>query len=328
MTALEMVVRIVDERVLIYWHPKICPFAMLLEYLENNSKEIHSVGIYAADFSNRTFKVFLKCIENQDRMILKIVNCGLDSSDVIEIAEKMQENPNWLKELDLKYNFIHCIGVEKISEPLKLESCILESLDLSYLQIDERGFQALANALRINKSIKSLKLVNCLRKEYVIIIADALKKNSSILELIIGLSMIEEEGFEALSELIAENQCLRKLDMDKAFIGFKTFDLEMNFARKMKSFNYSMTSIVRWNSTKIDHTTFQNLSICPSEEFSKPELGIVTDLSFALKRNMTKTISDFKFEIILCFKKHCFSSLPRQSLVDYNLVDTITRMVI
>ncbi|KAL1251652.1 hypothetical protein QQF64_019448, partial [Cirrhinus molitorella] len=82
---------------------------------------------------------------------LMLCDCGLTEESCLALATVLISNP-CLKELDMSNNNLKNSGVKKLQNGLENTKCTLEKLRLSSCSITEKGYKALASALRSNPS--------------------------------------------------------------------------------------------------------------------------------------------------------------------------------
>uniref|UniRef100_A0A8C2EGM5 Uncharacterized protein n=1 Tax=Cyprinus carpio TaxID=7962 RepID=A0A8C2EGM5_CYPCA len=86
-----------------------------------------------------------------DLKILKLCKCELTEESCSALASVLSSDSSSLKNLDLSNNNLQDSRVKLLSDGLK-ENCKLEKLKLSNCSITEKGYKALASALRSNPS--------------------------------------------------------------------------------------------------------------------------------------------------------------------------------
>ena len=159
--------------------------------------------------------------------------------------------------------------VERIPNP----NFHVEILDLSKNSLGYSGVETLSNALKINKTIKSLNLfhnlfdVNGARR-----IGDVLKINKNLEELDIGYNRIKDAGFKNIVESIKNNMNLKYLGLKYNFIKQKTFEEQFKIIEDSKEM-------------KLEEIEFKNNTINTGflmkyweDKFTKMEKKIKVDL--------------------------------------------------
>ncbi|XP_053541670.1 NACHT, LRR and PYD domains-containing protein 3 isoform X10 [Ictalurus punctatus] len=89
---------------------------------------------------------------------LRLSKSGITERGCTDLISALTANPSHLTELDLSENTLGNPGVEKISTLLKSSSCKLQKLVLSDCNITEKGYTALAKALKSNPSSHLINL--------------------------------------------------------------------------------------------------------------------------------------------------------------------------
>jgi hypothetical protein len=319
----------------IQWNPNICSLANFFEIIAKfdqpqfEFERITEIVLHSATFTVGEFRNIVRLLKSRGEIGELKASLVQTTIDIAYLSNELMNSPCILRELDLRYDYMSCLDIETLSLHLQSQKCTLERLDLSFQQFEIKGFRAFCCALSSNKSLRFLGLVNCLRKDFAVLLAECLKRNHTLRELSIGLNMIEEQGFEAIAEMLCENQIMQRLDLDKSFIGFKSWELESTFVAKIVAFNYSLLWIRMPNSMSFDFLSVELLEqgkFC--KDFESSEIDRMMKLSKSMKRNREKLVMEVKFEIGLLFYKHSKLCNSRKRILEYNLVGAISKMLI
>lgn len=119
-----------------------------------------------------------------------------------------------LRWLDLSFNGVGIDGATSIGNALQEPSCVLERLNLKCNNVAEDGAEAIAEALRINKTLKWLELgVNNIENGGTWELADCLEDNHTLEYLGLSGNGITAEGIEFFPSAMRKNNGLRSLDL-------------------------------------------------------------------------------------------------------------------
>eukprot|EP01012_Entosiphon_sulcatum_P025573 TRINITY_DN30914_c0_g1_i1.p1 TRINITY_DN30914_c0_g1~~TRINITY_DN30914_c0_g1_i1.p1 ORF type:complete len:735 (+),score=211.41 TRINITY_DN30914_c0_g1_i1:67-2271(+) len=142
--------------------------------------------------------------------------------------------------LNLERNYIGDKGCAIIANALKIPkraAGILEKLDLSYNLIHAQGFKAMADTIRLTKSLKYLKLdgneLTATDGSYEF--AMALRENRSLLHLALNKNDIGAEGGKHLGEALQQNTTLQRLELSDNTVGNVGISVICQALRKEKS---------------------------------------------------------------------------------------------
>jgi Ran GTPase-activating protein (RanGAP) involved in mRNA processing and transport len=101
-----------------------------------------------------------------------------------------------------------------IAQSLLVDHCKLESLDLSGLDVDEDGVEAIGNLVKASNGMKSLSLSELPQVIDVSFLADALLSNTTLIQL--DLSSNRLSHGDTLSKALQTNQTLQSLNLSRA----------------------------------------------------------------------------------------------------------------
>ncbi|XP_053479732.1 protein NLRC5 isoform X6 [Ictalurus furcatus] len=137
---------------------KACDF--LTEVLGTNPllhRELDLSGKISGDSEVKQLSALLKDRQCRTEK-LRLSKSGITERGCTDLISALTANPSHLTELDLSENTLGNPGVEKISTLLKSSSCKLQKLVLSDCNITEKGYTALAKALKSNRSSHLINL--------------------------------------------------------------------------------------------------------------------------------------------------------------------------
>ncbi|XP_053534235.1 uncharacterized protein LOC108264148 isoform X13 [Ictalurus punctatus] len=137
---------------------KACDF--LTKVLGTNpllQRELDLSGKISGDSEVKQLSVLLKDRQCRTEK-LRLSKSGITERGCTDLISALTANPSHLTELDLSENTLGKTGVEKISTLLKSSSCKLQKLVLSDCNITEKGYTALAKALKSNRSSHLINL--------------------------------------------------------------------------------------------------------------------------------------------------------------------------
>jgi Leucine-rich repeat (LRR) protein len=104
--------------------------------------------------------------------------------------------------------------MEEVAKHLESEDAVLEVLNMERNRISDKGIKGFAEALAVNKSLKKLKLSQCILSEQSIKdIADALAVNKTLESLDLSDCKLSDEGIKSIADALALNTGLKKLDI-------------------------------------------------------------------------------------------------------------------
>ena len=219
------------------------------------------------------------------RSLLPIFYAPLPSSKDIKEKEEKNEIKENKEKKDKKMN-----KKEKVERKANPNLHLIE-LDLSCNSLGYSGIETLANALKINTTIKKLNLfhnlcdVNGARR-----IGDVLKINSTLEELDIGYNRIKNAGFKYIVSVIKENKNLN----------IHRLGVKYNFI-KDKIFEEQIDVLCGDENIKLEEIELKNNSLTSGylqkyfeEKFSKMKKKIKTDvfdvLAFMSQDKLDRTI--------------------------------------
>lgn len=178
------------------------------------SKEIKNQSIEFINAINEVVKHFLQ-ISTARRISLNNYE-GKISVDTLKILFKILGTNKTLQELDLSNDEINDEQIRDLFKSLH-ENTSLHKLDLSNNFIGGIGIQILSEALKVNKPpLKSLNLFgNFIDSDDIKTLSDALKVNTTLEELDLGDDDIDNTGAEYLSEVLDVNHVLTTLKLNQ-----------------------------------------------------------------------------------------------------------------
>ncbi|KAF7698743.1 hypothetical protein HF521_003485 [Silurus meridionalis] len=120
-------------------------------------KELDLSGKVLKDSEVKQISALLKDLHcRPERLTLK--NSGITDEHCSVLTSSFHSNPEHIKELDMSENELRNSGVQPVCDLLKHEPCKLEILRLSDCSITEKGYTALAEALRSNPTSHLIEL--------------------------------------------------------------------------------------------------------------------------------------------------------------------------
>lgn len=221
----------------------------LSKMLETN-KTLTSLDLGCNHIGPESTKILAKALEtNQSLTELNLATNDIGSEGVQAIAEALKKDTK-LKTLHLSSNKIDTAGIQALSDALKInrtlehldlggidESANIESLatvlgtnqssvtnlSLRYRIIDDNAAQALATALKTNKTLTNLDLgyTTMRHSDSIRALAQALMVNQTLRSLDLGSCDIDPIGAVALAEALKKNTALNRLSLQKNHIGYE-----------------------------------------------------------------------------------------------------------
>lgn len=174
-----------------------------LEWLHLEANAIDESGIKA-------IAEILKQNKTLQQFHCGFVSNGLNIEDVQAISDMLLVNTT-LKDLNLYANGID-VEKAKIIAATLAQNPGIEKLSLASNEIGEEGAAALADALTKNTKLLELNVSDCrLGNQGIKTIFSALKQNKALQTL--TFRRLSGEVMQALSEMLMENQSIRKLDL-------------------------------------------------------------------------------------------------------------------
>lgn len=135
----------------------------------------------------------------------------------IILAEFLQTNPS-LKSLDISFNNISDIGMQRIAHALRHNTSI-HQLDISSNHFGERGLDELMDTMHTNQSIWALKIgYASINDQTVCYVARMLQNNVTLRSLQMPMHMLSEEGALQLAQALEFNSTLIELDLSSSTI--------------------------------------------------------------------------------------------------------------
>ncbi|KAL1251659.1 hypothetical protein QQF64_019455, partial [Cirrhinus molitorella] len=124
---------------------------VLAAALNSNPSNLEELDLSKNKLGNSGMKIILTLFENVQCRLEKLkINCiSITGECCAFLASAINSN---LRELDLSGNLLGNLGVTEISSLLRNSQCTLQILRLSSCSITEKGYKALASALRSNPS--------------------------------------------------------------------------------------------------------------------------------------------------------------------------------
>ena len=163
-------------------------------------------------------------------LYLKHTKCG--EQGAFAVAQMLRSN-NTLLRLDINENPLGCKGVTHIAKALKSNK-MLNHLDLRSTDCGDEGAVALAGMLHSNKTLTVLlishfgvdmsDIINKVGKVGAVALADALRVNNSLKELHLSNNNITDEGFKCLTKALLKNTALEKLCVEYPGDGLVALD--------------------------------------------------------------------------------------------------------
>ena len=142
--------------------------------------------------------------------MIRLYNKGLTAHDATVVAEILKSKTSVTK-IGLQLNKdIGDEGAKALAEALKVNATVKELL-LSYCGIGDDGAAALAEALRSNTSLWRLSLGSntAIRDDGAKALAEALRSNTSLTTLYLPYNSISEQGKQLLRDAVAGRQGFR-----------------------------------------------------------------------------------------------------------------------
>lgn len=192
-----------------------------------------------------------------------------------EILAQALEKNTFVKKLNLSRFSIGDKGVRALAKMMKLNNS-LEELEIDSLwdKLNDESISSLADALKVNTSVKTFNFVY--PRENPNLIIDSLKQNQTVRKAVIGVDSRMDYRKEApetlanLAELIAQNTALEELDLIRFNIrtdpdstnisdawqknkNLKRFGLHGSTSRSKEELDALITSL--GNSTSLTHLT-------------------------------------------------------------------------
>jgi Ran GTPase-activating protein (RanGAP) involved in mRNA processing and transport len=144
---------------------------------------------------------------------------GLSENDVSELIAWLQTSPDSVHFLEIVCGEFGDSGIPALADILR-SNTTLTTLKLENCKIDEEGAAALAEALKVNQTITTLGLTaNWIRSGGAKALANSLLGNTTLTTLELGLNGIEYEGAAALADLLRGNTALSELSISDNNLG-------------------------------------------------------------------------------------------------------------
>ena len=180
-----------------------------------------STGLETLDLSWSTFEgedsvreLASALSENSGLKNVTLMGCSLQDHYVAQLVDSLQHHST-LTHLDLNGNKSGHLSSVSISTLLQSSQTIAK-LDMSFQAIEEPlDVEVLANALRLNSSLKVLDLSSCcIGDESVSVLGHVLcESNRTLTELLLARNRITDKGICDLSEMLPYMPNLRRLSL-------------------------------------------------------------------------------------------------------------------
>ena len=165
-------------------------------------------------------KIIGNLLQNNETLIdLDVSKCFICPEDVKEITGGLQANKS-LQSLNISYNNLHDKGIVYFHECLKV-NCTLKKLDMSENNIRSEGGKLIGKGIiQLTETLQQLNIShNMLSYEAIETISKYLKDNKSIQKFNISHCCIIGNGPELIAEAIEINTTLRILDISCNWLG-------------------------------------------------------------------------------------------------------------
>ncbi|KAL3862028.1 hypothetical protein ACJMK2_008030 [Sinanodonta woodiana] len=236
--------------------------------------------------------------EAKDRMHLYLAGNNhlltdkrLDDTDC-EVIYRWLQNNVYVESIDLRYNNITDKGLAFIAKLLQ-ENVELKSLNLMCNEIGEDGAKALAKSLEFNEGLKSLKMNgNKIGNKGGMYFAQMLLVNAYLQELDLGDCDLKIESIIALSTILHQNTSIKALNVNRPILFTHQEETTVHFAKMLKV----NTTLQELHLQKYDMRDFgaTRLAECLMENFTLQYLDLscnritrdgVKELAKVLKKN-------------------------------------------
>jgi Ran GTPase-activating protein (RanGAP) involved in mRNA processing and transport len=181
---------------------------------------------------SKVFDSLLAKISNNDPLLTSIqLNRGMFQAGMIQnLAKAMETNTN-LQSIDLSGVPLTDIDIRTIIHILKTHS--LSSIDLSQTNLTDTSATAIAEALKVNTSLKTINLAsNQIGAAGGQKIIEAVKVNTSLQMVNLSKNTRLRAGGDAIGEALANNTSITHLNLSSCFI---TPAAVINIARALRS---------------------------------------------------------------------------------------------
>eukprot|EP00812_Abedinium_dasypus_P011919 NODE_545_length_1486_cov_445.815514.p1 GENE.NODE_545_length_1486_cov_445.815514~~NODE_545_length_1486_cov_445.815514.p1 ORF type:complete len:428 (-),score=147.61 NODE_545_length_1486_cov_445.815514:186-1349(-) len=181
----------------------------------------HTIGTTSewAQIKNEIMNASLDRYGNLSSDTLDASKTVLGNRSMELLVEAMKEDPCAYKALRFTECDLGDRAAEALAEALKTNKT-LEWLLLQGNNIGDDGAKALAEALKSNDTLKKLFLDNnCIGSYGAKALAEALKSNDTLEKLYLGRNRIGSDGAEALAEALKSNDTLKTLFLGNNCIG-------------------------------------------------------------------------------------------------------------
>ena len=156
--------------------------------------------------------------ENKKIKSLNFSKSNLTNEHIIEIANILEKNVT-IQELNLSGNMLEVEQVTnesivELANILKSNKNLLK-LDISHMSYDDEGAIAIAEALKVNTTLKEINLSHtyAITDEGVIVIAEALMVNKTLERINLQESRITDRGATVIAEALKVNKTLKEINL-------------------------------------------------------------------------------------------------------------------
>jgi Ran GTPase-activating protein (RanGAP) involved in mRNA processing and transport len=190
-------------------------YAVALRKGLSHNKTLEHLHLRQSTFSNDAVDAIAKALQvNQSLKIIELDGCHLAPEQVVKFVEALINHPK-LEHLNLNQNATSSVAIHSIASLLVSGSTTLSKLDLGQQQLGQNeklDMPVFANALKLNSSLIELNLSSDdLDDEDVALIADALVENSTLQRLTLNNNIITDVGIQSLAARLPEMNGLKEL---------------------------------------------------------------------------------------------------------------------
>ncbi|XP_051980831.1 NACHT, LRR and PYD domains-containing protein 12-like [Xyrauchen texanus] len=135
-------------------------FQALSSAISSNSTNLKELKLSGNTLQGSGMQILSHGLRNSHCKLetLELSECGLTTRDCTLLSEALNSNPSNLRALDLSFNLTGDTGVTALSSLLKNPQCALQKLKLLSCNIAERSCKSLADALSRNTTLLELDL--------------------------------------------------------------------------------------------------------------------------------------------------------------------------
>ena len=209
-------------------------------------------------------------VNNKTLLNLIIDNNGIKNEGATALAKALEINHTLLHIKLSGMNEIESDGAKAFAKMLNVNTTLL-SLDLLRQDIQSDGLSCIGNALRKNRSLKSIKLhvyepdcdVAGLKD-----LAAGLEENTGIKSFSLQGNCVDNEGTTALCNMLVKNKIIRKLDL--SLIQISSIDKKLEEALKANKtlLSINVRDILEENPEYIKVILNRNKELCKLNETS------------------------------------------------------------